>query len=337
MWFFLQSHTKKLDNGIYEGRTLHDFLDNCPERHRKRFPNLGLMIRTLCKGLIDDGQLFSVGFDASQRLPYSERFMSYFYLDRLADYGCYDFSALGFPEVRRRFAKSVIRLGVSMSDGEDCLDNAETSGTAFLIGNNRLATAAHCLPPWSSVRISGWDSRRAPLKSIRCFAHPAPLNPFRDERSVIDLAVLEFENNPFPRRSKFEFWRGEVLENCLVMGYPNMLSFEGLLVAGSGQVVGESFTRVRAQNLILIDARVKGGNSGGPVINKLGKVMGIITNALTDEQSEIDRLGYGLATPVEQLHKLVRALDRKRGRREKILEIPFTQSAESDVIRIQGR
>jgi S1-C subfamily serine protease len=38
---------------------------------------------------------------------------------------------------------------------------------------------------------------------------------------------------------------------------------------------------------------MKGGNSGGPVLNRMGKVLGVVTNALTDEEQNFDQLGFG--------------------------------------------
>lgn len=333
MNFFLRENADKLADGSYRARTLHDFLDNCPKRHRERHPNLGLIIRTFCTGLIDDGQLFSVGFDPEQDLPYSERFISYFYLPELADYRSYDFSALGYMEVRRCFENSVIRLGVTQRPTENLLMDGEQAGTAFLIEGNRMVTAAHCLPPNSEIKISEWDWRKAPLKSIKCLGETDPSRPCFLTRSRKDLAILEFQADPFPNSRKFKLWGGEILEDCLVMGYPNMLSFEGLQIAGSGQIVGMSFTRVRAQDLMIIDARVKGGNSGGPVISRLGKVMGVITNALPDEEQSISELGYGLATPAQTLLNLILRINEDS---EEILEIPFEVETDTGIIKIKG-
>jgi S1-C subfamily serine protease len=41
-----------------------------------------------------------------------------------------------------------------------------------------------------------------------------------------------------------------------------------------------------------MSARVKGGSSGGPVINKLGEVIGMISASRSSDRQEIDRLGF---------------------------------------------
>jgi len=108
--FFLRENAKQSENGKYVPRTLDDFLDHCPARHRQGHPDLGLEIRRFCHNLIAEALLYSVGFDPEGELPYSERFVSYYFDEKLAAYGSYDFVAFGFTEVRKHFESSVIRL-----------------------------------------------------------------------------------------------------------------------------------------------------------------------------------------------------------------------------------
>ena len=55
---------------------------------------------------------------------------------------------------------------------------------------------------------------------------------------------------------------------------------------------------------VLLNARVKGGNSGGPVIYDFGQLVGIITQMpMNLSGTNIDELGYGLATHVRYLQE----------------------------------
>ncbi len=331
MNFFLRENGKPLGDGKYAPRTLHDFLDNCPKRHRERHENLGLIIRTFCHRLLAEGQLFSVGFDPEQDLPYSEQFFSYFFIEELAEYGAYDFTALGFAEVVHHFSSSVIKLNVKSSGSCE-----EFSGTAFLIENNRMVTAAHCLPPNSDVSIGGWKSAEHPIKCIRTFGADNPSNPLLATRDLVDLAIIEFENDPFPESPKFKLWGAGVLDECLVMGYPNIGGFDFYQIAGTGQIINEHYSYNRKQNMVFVDVRVKGGNSGGPVINRLGKVIGVITNAESEDEEALGKLGYALATPAQTLLDLVNALDPVEPRFVKELyEINF-QTREDNTIWIRS-
>jgi serine protease Do len=313
--FFLRENAKQLEGDRYVPRTLSDFLDVCPQRHRERHKDIGFEVRRYCHNLMAEALLFPAGFDTEQERerPYDERFISFSLFKDLAAYGSYDFVALGYPEMRRHFEPSVIRLGVLKDDEEK-----EIWGTAFLIENNRLITAAHCLEERTRVTIDGWDPDTAPLESIKMFGTPDPTCPVFFTRSRIDLALLQFKADPFPTAPKFRLWGASMLDDALVMGYPQMMGFAPGLIAGTGQIIGEHFSTARNQPLVLVDARMKGGNSGGPVLNRLGKVMGVVTNALTDEEQNFDQLGYGLATPAQTLLDLIRACEKEP---DKILEI----------------
>lgn len=324
MNFFLRENAKQLDSGGYVPRTLDDFLDECPRRHQEQHTDLGLEVRRFCHNLIGEALLYSVGFDLDGELPYNERFVSFHFFEELASYGSYDFVALGgFPEVRRHFESSVIRLGVLEDDAEK-----EMWGSSFLVENNRMVTALHCLSPGSRITIDGWNSCDSELESIKTFGMTDPSRPALLTRSKIDLALLQFKSDPFPTAPKFKLWGASVLDDTLVMGYPQMMGFPPVLVSATGQIVGEHMSSARNQALILVNARVKGGNSGGPVLNRLGKVLGVVTNALTNEELEFDMLGFGLATPAQRVLDLIRACDKNS---DEIYGIPHNVDEEGRI------
>jgi S1-C subfamily serine protease len=58
---------------------------------------------------------------------------------------------------------------------------------------------------------------------------------------------------------------------------------------------------------MLITAKIRGGNSGGPVINSNGRFVGIACQAPNYEGDivDYDDLGYGIAVPVKYLNELI--------------------------------
>lgn len=327
MNYFLNIRARTV-NGKRVARTLTDFLDDCGGFYQgEQYRDLGFTIRGYCQKLINADILFSVGFNDEQEPPYNERFFSYDFDEELAAYGSYEFAAFGFLKVREHFRDSVRPVFVK-AEGLD-----ETNGTCFLIGNNRLVTAAHCLEEGTLVSIGGWNPSDASLESIRVFpGEPDIVPPYRLRPNKIDLAILQFEKDPFPAAPKFGFWTAEVLDEVLCMGFPPMRGFHSVLVAGTGQVIGEEESPQHKQPYIIFSARVKGGNSGGPVVNSLGKVVGVVTNMLSESMDVPDALGYGLATPARTVFELIQDCDAGSGDLD---ELPF--KVEGDGIRMMAR
>jgi serine protease Do len=79
---------------------------------------------------------------------------------------------------------------------------------------------------------------------------------------------------------------------------------------------GESY--LQSEEFLLINAKVKGGNSGGPLINKKGYAVGILVNAPLNsgDASQMDQLGYGIAVPGESFTPLL-------GPPSLLIDLPF--------------
>jgi serine protease Do len=138
----------------------------------------------------------------------------------------------------------------------------------------------------------------------------------KDDR--IDVALIEFTGNPFQGIPAFELNPVKILDEILTMGYPPIPGFDAIQFAeisrissevrtSRGNVVGQDKSYLDAQEYLLINAKVKGGNSGGPIINRQGFVGGMLVNIPSDPEdaSKLDALGYGVAIPVEKLNLLI--------------------------------
>lgn len=311
--FFWNIHSLD-EEGNPSPKSLEDFLDVCPAYHYENHPDLGLEIRRFCQNLIAEGLLFSVGFNAEQEFPYSERFLSYFFSKGMAAYGSYEFVAFGLSKIREHFSGSVIKLIIEDGDKQHI-------GTGFLMDEATVVTAAHCVPKGASIRIDRWDPVQAPLSRVLVFGDYVS-NPFVLEPGKVDVAILEFHSDPFPNAPKFQLWQESVLDDILVMGYPQLSGFQSGLIASKGEVISKEISTARNQPLIIFSASVKGGNSGGPLINRLGKVVGLVTN-LGGGDRDVRKLGYGLATPAQAILDL-RNLARGRNVQDKeMLSLPF--------------
>lgn len=269
---------------------ISDFLQNHPQY--RDFLELSIA----CNRLSAEGLLNYAGNTGAAPL-YGDCYYSMAKVnEEIAAYGIFEFLVFGFPLIRNHFEKSVLSLDVTLQDGTPSI------GSGFLIDSNRFVTAAHCIKDSKTIQIPGWNPATHRLNSIYI---PT------DER--IDLAVLTFEADPFPDAPKFKMQSFNVLDEVLSMGYPPIPGFQDLLVSETGRVaaylkstVGQVVTRAESfldrQDKILISARVKGGNSGGPVVSKTGEVIGVVT-AVPGDSGVTDTLGYGIAIPYDETVK----------------------------------
>ena len=115
------------------------------------------------------------------------------------------------------------------------------------------------------------------------------------------------------------------------MGYPKIPAFTDFLTAEKGTISSKAESRLTptkgavaafgdnylsGAELMLITARIRGGNSGGPVINEDGSIIGIAcqTPYYDDEIGDYDDLGYGIAVPIKYLQEV---LEEKSNHKEK--------------------
>jgi S1-C subfamily serine protease len=92
----------------------------------------------------------------------------------------------------------------------------------------------------------------------------------------------------------------QVGDEAFVVGNP--LGLYGSLTSGVVSGLNRSFTVPQTQNtikgLIQFDAAVNPGNSGGPLLNRAGQVVGIVTGLVNPTQQNVF-IGIGLAVPID--------------------------------------
>ena len=249
---------------------------------------------------------------------------------KLAKYGRYDFPILGFKYMRHVFQDAVKPVILNQGDGE----RPESIGSGFIVNANSsfdnnlyFVTARHCISPNNRVFVPAFIPANKPCRPEKIYV---------PEKKDIDLAVIRFSfENPLIGR-EHNFWLGtpSILDKVLTMGYPPIPGFvNAIQVAEVSQI--SSFLKSTEGRItgtgqhywggnedhFLISARVKGGNSGGPVINEKGEVVGIVIELLGNG-SEIDRLGYGVALSGQILIKMIDKIEGKSDQIE-IKELEF--------------
>lgn len=144
-------------------------------------------------------------------------------------------------------------------------------GSGFMISNNQLITAAHVVQVAEKLNVKFGDGEVIPAKVITSF-------------NTADIALLELI---WPRKNAVTVTLGDsdkakIGSKVFIVGAPYGLSHS----LSSGYVSGflkddttkNPFTK---SEFIQTDAAINTGNSGGPMFNMEGEVIGIVSNILT--------------------------------------------------------
>lgn len=125
---------------------------------------------------------------------------------------------------------------------------------------------------------------------------------------VTDLAVIKInpeKGNPLVVAEFGDSSQTVVGEIAITIGNPGGLELQGTLTGGYISAVDrEMIFDDKVMNLLQIDAAISPGNSGGPLINQYGQVIGINTIKIAAEYYE----GLGFAIPINDAKPIVEEL-----------------------------
>jgi hypothetical protein len=166
-------------------------------------------------------------------------------------------------------------------------EEREATGTAFVVEpGGVLVTCAHCVRGGTQINVH-----------LGGKVLPAKVVSFDSQR---DLALLKVEAAALPCIAMQESEQVQLGQEVRVVGFP------------LSDVLGESVKITRGTiagivdrkdgKLFQIDASVNPGNSGGPLVDSQGRVVGIANSLLVGEA--IDRVGF--AIPAGEALKLLR-------------------------------
>ncbi|WEK71203.1 MAG: serine protease [Candidatus Chryseobacterium colombiense] len=132
----------------------------------------------------------------------------------------------------------------------------------------------------------------------------------------IDIAIIVVDNFVFYDTKHFNVVAPEILEQVLTIGYPPIPGFDAFQLYeissinnsykfSNGQIIGKEVSYLDSIEYFILNAKVKGGNSGSPVINRKGNMIGMIIQIPMDSEDfeKIDKLGYGILTPSTEIVK----------------------------------
>lgn len=325
IWQFEAANPKQGESVKVVSATLEDYFRTIPISYRND-PRYAMEYVTgllkMTQLLVNEGLLTPEG-NAS---GFYQRYRGNGFSDAsLIDYGYYDFMIYGFTSIRNNFKDTVRPIIIN----QNVKDKSEDIGTGFtLVYNNILyfVTARHCLPRHELIKIPQFVPQ-TPLKPVRIFA---------PDDGNIDLAIIEVPKKGGMISDKwFILDKPYVLDQVLTMGYPTINGFTEAvqisetstiatdLKSTTGQITGQGQHYFGGlKDHFLVSSRVKGGNSGGPVINRYGQIVGVVIEIL-EYEGKPDLLGYGVAISSVVLEDLLQAVQGVNSK-IKFIELPFS-------------
>ncbi|MEE0266035.1 MAG: trypsin-like peptidase domain-containing protein [Acutalibacteraceae bacterium] len=150
-------------------------------------------------------------------------------------------------------------------------------GSGFSIGKDCIVTNAHVIDQTDDVVIKSYSGEE----------YSAFVVGINQEE---DIAILGVDGVGFPYLTVADSSTINTGDDIYAIGAPKSMAYtltKGVISAKSREVKGSKY--------IQIDAPINEGNSGGPLLNAVGQVIGINTLKMIDSE------GIGLAIPMEVL------------------------------------
>lgn len=190
--------------------------------------------------------------------------------------------------VYRTIAPSLVVITTGETSSGTPTTSRDTGlGTGVIINEaGSILTANHVIANSSSIRLAFADGTKANGRVVS-------QDPERD------VAVLEADASPEVIVPAVMGGGVSIGDEVFAVGHPLGLfsSLSAGVVSGLGRTVPIDDSR-KLEGLIQFDAAVNPGSSGGPLLNRTGQVVGIVT-ALANPSRQNFFVGISFAVPIE--------------------------------------
>ena len=163
-----------------------------------------------------------------------------------------------------------MKVHVALTDGT-------AHGSGFFIGPGLVVTNAHVIEGGTKVVVK--------LEADSSL-HPATVLAQQDVPDVALLQIDKQDNEYLPLGVSANC---RELEEVVLIGYPHFDHLNATSVKGSISATNRVFLK---EKVIQLDIRATHGNSGGPVIDTDGCVIGILTSGLGSEDPELAQFTF---------------------------------------------
>lgn len=163
-------------------------------------------------------------------------------------------------EIYDKVAKSMVEITMVTDKKEDSL------GSGFFIGDGMILTNYHVIENASSINVIDYEGKEFEVTSIY------------DYNKEFDLAVLGVKGT----KEALPISLDKVVAGEKVYTVGSPYGYTGTFSSG---IVGAASRIIEKVDYIQITAPISKGNSGGPLLNRFGEVIGVNTLTRTDAQN----------------------------------------------------
>ncbi|MGN1133376.1 MAG: S1C family serine protease, partial [Oscillospiraceae bacterium] len=225
--------------------------------------------------------------------------------------------AMKIPDIVKKVSPSVVGISCITESGTVTGTGIIMSEDGYIITNAHVVDGASAISAVLPSNYDGKDSSSTADSSSETDKDIA--NAFKDsddnENSIkaeligkdtqTDIAVIKINKTGL---SPVEFGKSadvQVGEASIVIGNPLGLDLANSVTAGIISATDRTLTiDDRTMNLIQTDAAINSGNSGGPLINAYGQVIGITSAKVASTYGE----ALGFAIPIDEALPIVKDL-----------------------------
>jgi S1-C subfamily serine protease len=160
------------------------------------------------------------------------------------------------PSVKVELEESLKKVWILESE------ESMSQGTAFVVENYGVVTCSHVLTPGTEIFQGANLSKKYPIRIVK-------------ENETIDAALIEIQDADLKDLDSLTIGNPDdisIQDDIYVIGYPNFRAGDSGIIH-PGKITG--FRTVSGVRRLLTNAPIISGNSGGPVLDSKGNVIGI--------------------------------------------------------------
>ena len=200
-------------------------------------------------------------------------------------------NALSFQEIYERNIPSVVSITASSMGATSTGSGVILSSKGYLVTNEHVVSDAQYL------KVTLTDERELEATLV-------------GEDPVSDLAVLYIQAKNLTEAQFGDSDALRVGDTVVAIGDPLGVELRGTMTDGIISAINRDVTvNGRTMNLIQTNAALNSGNSGGPLINRFGQVVGINTMKIGTfaDSSGVEGLGFAIpsATVMEIVNQII--------------------------------